>query len=267
VNEEGTFWKINVAEIDRRKDCVVIDAGVSIYFPNNGESIYNLEVKGCKLKMKDVPQLEGRLYTDIYSDHSCRHIEKSDHIGIIIFEPTALSERRQDLNKLRYSKSSDDTKKFLQDLNLEGTGVKMEVLPKDADSWSASRCYIHEVIACKECGGPKLAELPCKECGFHPTLVKWVAFYTTSLPTEAREFPRYWRRWNMGTSCGIMQAEMKTIQDSVTYDTARTRIRKAVTKAGRVIVGGGTHKGLYVLRPSSIEDYRLVLNSEDDEAQ
>jgi len=64
----------------------------------------------------------------------------------------------------------------------------------------------------------------------------------------------------MPIGVSVARGEMLTIPDNVAYNTARTRIRKAVAKAGRVIIGGGTHKGLFVLRPSSIDDYRRVLD-------
>jgi hypothetical protein len=267
VTEEGAFWKINVNVIDREEGShVIIDADISVYL-SNGDTFYNLPVKSCKLYLEEVPHLEGKLYTEVYSENTCSRIERSDNIGIVIFEPSSTSERRQAIDRLRYHK--EEAKEILQHLNLRGPGVKIEFWPKDADSWAASRCFIYDVTICSECGGPKLAQLPCRECGSHPTPIKWIAFLTTA-PSgqEVNLRPRYWRRWNpLPASVGGARAEMMAFQDDVTYETVRSRVRKIVTKASRVIIGGGTHKGLYVLRPSSIKDYRKVLDPEDDEAQ
>jgi hypothetical protein len=255
-------WRLTFEKIERHEGYIIADGEFSASLPT-GDSVYNKGFEKAKIKLADVPNLMGRLFIDISCDHDARKIEKCTEIGIIAREEEVSRDRVHTLNLLRYG---NDDKKVVKDvvqgLNLDSPSVRMEYWPKSANSWGDARCYLLDLIPCPECGGPKIAQLPCRECGAHPIHITWVGLCIT-IPAGITPMRT---RWRVHYDCiGYATGEMHTIQDKVTYDTARTRIRKAVVKAGRAILGGGTRKGLFVFPPSGFRNYDKVILGEDED--
>lgn len=249
-------WCISPTKLLRREDSILITGNAEIASDNG--HIASVKLDKVEVPLKNVPNYRNRFFTEVNGEYEACRIHCAKGTGITVQEKYS-AKRLEEICKIKYDSGGN---KLFADLPFEDRSTKIDFWPLgDRPYWTVMKYILYTTSVCPECGGVKLEELPCRECGFHKTVVVWIAYFRTA-PADSG-IPN--RRWlHVQLPIGVTRAEMLTIPDRVTYDTARNRARKFALKEDRVIIGGGTHKGLYVLKPSDISDYRKVLENPED---